>query len=281
MNELVSTDWLHDQWKNNRDNLVIVDVRFDLGNPEAGRNAYMKGHLPEAVFVDLDKDLSSPVKEHGGRHPLPPSDQLAETLGKLGIDNDTKIVVYDDQGGVFASRFWWLLHHLGHSKIALLNGGYSKWVKDGYPTTTEISNKPSKSFTVQIDQNWKVASAHEVKEKLDDPETILIDAREPKRYLGITEPVDPIAGHIPSAVNHFWKNVLDDNGLWKEKEELEKVFANIPATKEIIVYCGSGVSACPNILALKKIGYPNVKLYAGSWSDWITYKDFPIAKEEK
>ncbi len=281
MNDIVSTSWLHEQLQKNTGNLVIVDVRFNLMDPKAGRSAYDAGHLPEAVFVDLDEDLSTQPSKHGGRHPLPSREVLADTFGRIGIRDTTKVVVYDDQGGVFASRLWWTLKYLGHDEVAILDGGFSKWVADGFSVTKDIPVQEATSFTVKSNDTFQVADAQEVKAKLNSENTVLIDAREHKRYLGMTEPVDPIAGHIPGAINHFWKDVLTDDGLWKDEEQLKQLFSDISPAQEIIVYCGSGVSACPNVLALKKAGYQNVKLYAGSWSDWITYEDFPIETGER
>ncbi len=274
--DIVKAKWLYDELQEKRNEYTIVDVRFHLADPEAGKKEYLEGHLPGAVYLDLNKDLSSSISEHGGRHPLPDFDELAEKLGKIGIDNDTKVVVYDDQGGMVASRFWWLMKHLGHSEVAILDGGYSKWLSEGYEITTSIPVKTASTFTPHINEEWTWVDASQVKEKLNQSGTIIIDSRETNRYLGLEEPIDPIAGHIPGAVNYFWKDVLDKDGSWKEAEELQQNFSDIPPSKEIIVYCGSGVSACPNILALKRAGYENVKLYAGSWSDWITHEDYPI-----
>jgi thiosulfate/3-mercaptopyruvate sulfurtransferase len=175
-----------------------------------------------------------------------------------------------------ASRFWWLLKHLGHSSVAILDGGYSKWVREGYEVTKSIPVTTPKPFLVQVSDEWGWVNPHQVKGKLNQTDTLLIDSREVNRYLGLEEPIDPVAGHLPGAVNYFWKDVLTEDGIWKGSEDLKTHFSAVPHSKEIIVYCGSGVSACPNILALKKAGYSNVLLYAGSWSDWITYDNYPI-----
>ncbi|MDT8861279.1 sulfurtransferase [Alkalihalobacillus sp. MEB130] len=276
MNRIVTAEWLHSELEKQSAAYVIVDTRFQLGNPDVGRVSYLEGHLPGAIYVDLEKDLSSAVSKHGGRHPLPNIDTLIAKFEKWGIGNESKLIVYDDQGGMFASRFWWLCHYLGHDDVAILDGGYSSWLEKGYDVITEIPVPSQKTFSLQVNDNEVLADAAYVKERLHNTETVLLDSRELARYLGKEEPIDPIAGHIPGAVHYFWKDVLDDKGNWKRKEELKKHFANIPQTKEVIVYCGSGVSACPNILALKEAGFSNVKLYSGSWSDWITYEDYPI-----
>ncbi|WP_332695028.1 sulfurtransferase [Halalkalibacter lacteus] len=281
MDDIVKAEWIHNELKKSEQDYVVIDVRFHLANAEAGYQDYLKGHLPEAIYVDLEKDLSSSIREHGGRHPLPNLGELAKKLGEIGIGNDTNVVVYDDQGGMVAARFWWLLKHLGHSEVAILDGGYSKWLNEGYEVTKSIPVKPPKLFSVKVNEEWQWVDARHVKERLNQVDTFVIDSREANRYLGFEEPIDPIAGHIPGAVNYFWKDVLTEEGLWKESEQLKIDFSGVPHSKEIIVYCGSGVSACPNVLALKKAGYSNVKLYAGSWSDWITHENYPIEREKQ
>lgn len=275
MEAIVTTDWLNEQLRKGIDELRVVDVRFHLMDPDAGRKAYEEGHIPTAIYVDLNEHLSTSPSKHGGRHPLPSREQLAETFSHFGIDDRSKIVVYDE-GGSFAARLYWTFKYLGHEDVAILDGGYTKWVQDGYEVTTEVPVFEKGTFTARNNDDWQTIDAFALKRKLNDPNTIIIDARERNRYLGLHEPIDPIAGHIPGAVNYFWKNVFDENGLWKSEAQLRELFADVPKDKEIVVYCGSGVSACPNIIALKRIGYKNVKLYPGSWSDWITYDDFPI-----
>jgi len=263
--------------------LVIVDCRFQLGALEAGRKAYEQDHIPGALYADLETDLSAPITEHGGRHPLPDTRDFAAFIGKLGIDQDTRVVAYDDQGGAFATRLWWLLRYHGHKKTYILDGGYSKWKELGYPISDA---KPSvivpKTFVPELQPDLLV-SVKDVRERLGNPHTVLIDSREPRRYRGEEEPIDKKAGHIPGARNLFWKENLNSEGLWKSPEEQQERFTaaglDPESEQEIIVYCGSGVTACPNVLALEQAGYRNVKLYAGSWSDWISYEDNPVAKE--
>ncbi|MBO1511342.1 sulfurtransferase [Metabacillus bambusae] len=277
MQNIVSSDWLAGEIERNNKNLVIVDTRFNLGNPDEGYQQYLEGHLPGAIYVDLEKHLSAPIDKHGGRHPLPQADILAKTLGDLGISNDSNAVIYDDQGGMNASRLWWLLNYIGVSDAAVLDGGWKKWTSENKPITTVVPNPSPKSLLPHLNNEWKWVNHFDVQKKLNQTDTILIDSRENPRYLGEFEPIDAVAGHIPGAKNYFWKDVLNEKGTWREREELITHFSDIPLSKEIIVYCGSGVSACPNILALKEAGYSNVKLYAGSWSDWISYSDNPIA----
>ena len=277
MQNIVSTEWLASEMERKSKELVIVDTRFNLSNPEEGYKQYLEGHLPGAVYVDLEKHLSAQIDKHGGRHPLPDVDILAKKLGELGISNDSKVVIYDDQGGMIASRLWWLLNYIGISDPAVLDGGWKKWTSENKLISTDIPNPSSKTLLPKINNGWKWVDHLEVKDKLNTVDTILIDSREKPRYLGEFEPIDPVAGHIPGAKNFFWKNVLNEEGRWKERAELITHFSEIPLSKEVIVYCGSGVSACPNILALKEAGYSNVKLYAGSWSDWISHPTNPVA----
>jgi thiosulfate/3-mercaptopyruvate sulfurtransferase len=283
MNVIVQPRWLLARMY--EPDLVIVDCRFQLGDPDAGRNAYEQDHIPRALYADLEKDLSAPVAEHGGRHPLPDSGAFAAFIGKLGIDRDTRVVTYDDQGGAFAARLWWLLKYHGHRQTYILDGGYSHWKKLGYP----ISNaKPPvivpKTFIPDI-QTDMLADMDYVRQRLGDPRSILVDSREPRRYRGEEEPIDKKAGHIPGARNLFWKDSLNEEGLWKTAEEQKQRFAaagiDPDGDQEIIVYCGSGVTACPNVLALEQAGCRRVKLYAGSWSDWISYEDNPISTGEE
>lgn len=275
---LVSLEWLRDHLED--DQVKIVDCRFILGNPQAGATAYQQGHLPGAVYFDLEKDMSGVKQGHGGRHPMPDWDAFIEKLGKAGIDGRMKVVAYDDQGGAMASRFWWLLQFLGHKQVYVLDGGFSHWNGKGYPTTVEVPKPEAKVFQPQF-QHEMLVGMEEVKARKEQAGVVLIDSREEKRYRGLEEQIDPVAGHIPGAVNYFWKDILNGDGTWKEARQLKERFAGVDPAKEIIVYCGSGVTACPNILALKEAGYDNVKLYAGSWSDWCSYQDNPVAVDKE
>jgi thiosulfate/3-mercaptopyruvate sulfurtransferase len=277
MTHLVSLDWLHQHLHDPR--VIIVDCRFQLGQPDAGRNAYRQDHIPGAFYLDLEQDLSGPLSTHGGRHPLPEPELFAKTVGAIGIDDSVTVVAYDNQGGAMAGRLWWLLTYLGHPQARVLNGSYSLWKKQGYPVSTELPSAQPRLFQPRV-QPQMVATMENVKAKLQDPETVIIDSREAVRYRGEKEPIDPVAGHIPGAKHYFFKEAFAEEGQLKQSEALEEHFANIPKDKEVIVYCGSGVTATPNILALREAGYHRVKLYAGSWSDWISYPDNPIATGE-
>lgn len=289
MSTIVSLAWLAGHLIDHETNnfkgpseLIIVDCRYKLGQPNAGRDAYAEGHIPGAVYLDLEQDLSGPKKEHGGRHPLPDLGEFTLKLGKIGIDDTAKVIAYDDQGGAMASRFWWMLHFLGHTNVFILDGGFSQWKAAGYPTDNLIQpiyirpDPQVRSFKPRV-QSHLLVSVNDVKDKLGQSETLLIDSREKRRYLGLEEPIDPVAGHIPGAVHAFWMESLNGDGQWKNADEQAERFKDIPKDKEVIVYCGSGVTASPNFVALKLAGFSNVKLYAGSWSDWSSYSDNPIA----
>ncbi len=263
--------------------LVIVDCRFALGRPDAGREAYAASHIPGAVFLDLEADLSAPVREHGGRHPLPAPEQLAARLGRAGIGNATRVVAYDDQGGMYAARLWWLLRWLGHDDVYVMDGGFAAWQAGGFPVTDAQRTAVPAAFVPNV-RDELVADVDQVRRALGDPGVLLVDSREASRYAGAQEPIDAKAGHIPGAVNRFWKDVLDDQGRWKTeaalREQLAPVIRALDDGRDAVVYCGSGVSACPNVLALYRLGYPQAKLYAGSWSDWISFSENPIATGE-
>jgi thiosulfate/3-mercaptopyruvate sulfurtransferase len=274
---------VNDQWLLNHlndEDVRIIDCRFPLSSGSEGnegRQLFLQEHIPGAFYCDLEKDLSSTVGVHGGRHPLPSNKSLESLFGKLGIEKTTKVVIYDDQGGAMAARLWFLLHYAGHSNAFILNGGYSQWKSAGLPTTDEPRSIKETTFVGNFQEDLLV-EMEDVQRAINDDNTVLIDSREEKRYKGIHEPLDPIAGHIPTAVNYFWKELLDDNGKWKSEVEIKDRFAQLPKEKSYIVYCGSGVTACPNIIALIASGYENVKLYGGSWSDWCSYKENKIEK---
>lgn len=280
MSYLISVNRLKNRLENPGNHTVIVDVRFQLDDPDAGRKLYLKDHLPGAVYMDLKKDLSGKPEKHGGSHPLPDMKMFSSKLGQIGIDNDTSVIIYDQSNDMFAARMWWLLHYLGHEKAYVLDGGYERWIMDGNEVTDEIPQLEKKVYQPSIRTDAKV-DMEEVKEKLENQSARLIDSRSMERYLGKTEPLYGKAGHIPGAKNYFWKEVLNDNGKWKKPAELKNHFAAFDKSEEIIVSCGSGISACPNVLALKLAGYENVKLYPGSFSDWISYEENEVETKEE
>ncbi|BBI30795.1 sulfurtransferase [Cohnella abietis] len=256
--------------------ILIVDCRFQLGQPDAGRKAYEESHIPGAVYIDLEQDLSAPIGEHGGRHPLPSIEELVKRLGRSGISNEQRIVAYDDQGGAMASRLWWILSYLGHSSVYVMEEGLAGWQKAGLPVSADKTVIFPKTFVPQPRPEM-LADMQEVKSKLGTVGVTLIDSREAPRYRGEVEPIDPVAGHIPGAINFFWGEGRRADGTWKNGDEQQARFADLSQDDEIIVYCGSGVTATPNVLALQEAGFTRVKLYAGSWSDWISYSENPVA----
>jgi thiosulfate/3-mercaptopyruvate sulfurtransferase len=264
---VVSASWLVNHLDD--PDVVVVDCRFSLADAELGQRQYQEGHIPGAYYLDLNRDLSSPVAQHGGRHPLPEPTKLAQTLSEMGINSDTLIVAYDDSRFAFAARLWWLLRYMGHEKIALLDGGFKAWKAEGYPVNNTQSTPKLGQFIPKINPDF-VVDIETVKARKDQPKVALIDSREPERYLGQTEPIDPIAGHIPGAVNYPWKQVSDEAGSVQIDQQTQR-WTDLKDAEEIIVYCGSGVTACVNLWSLEMAGIHQGKLYAGSWSDWCSY----------
>lgn len=275
---LVSIHWLNEHLE--YENIVIADCRFDLGDPEKGREQFTEGHIPGAVYFDLEKDLSGLAGTHGGRHPLPVIDDFVEKLNRVGIDEAKHVVAYDDQGGAMAARLWWMLIYLGHEKVSILEEGYGTWVKQGHPVARDERTVERRNF-VPRPQPEMIVDINDVKKKKADKGTVLIDARAPDRFRGDVEPMDSKAGHIPGAENWFWKNNLGTDGKWKSADELKKRFEALNNKEEIIAYCGSGVTASANVLALKEAGMDKVKLYVGSWSDWSSCEDNPVETGQK
>lgn len=266
---VVSADWLAQHLDDPQ--VIIADCRFSLADAALGRQQYAAGHIPGAYYFDLDQDLSSPVQQHGGRHPLPDPQVLAAKLSQAGITNDTLIVAYDDSRLPFAARFWWLLRYLGHDRVAVLDGGWQGWLTDRYPQTTVVPPARSSDFRVNL-RGDRVVDIEQVKARSSS--TVLIDSREGERYRGEREPIDPIAGHIPGAVNYPWQDATDAEGYLKAVNKQQERWSDLQATEEVLVYCGSGVTACVNLLSLELAGRQG-KLYAGSWSDWCSYLLLP------
>lgn len=274
--QIVTASWLAEHLQD--EDVVLADCRFDLLDPEAGRKQYRQDHIPGAVYFDLEEDLSAAKREHGGRHPLPDVRELAVKLGKAGIDEATHVVAYDDQNGSMAARLWWLLRYLGHEKTSVLGVRYSTWKAQGYPLAIEIPDPAEREFTPHI-QEGMALNIEDVKREKRDENTVLVDARAPERYRGEHEAMDPKAGHIPGAENWFWADNVRADENWKAPEELESRFQSLQ-DRDVIVYCGSGVSAAADALAMKEAGLDDVKLYVGSWSDWSSYPENPVETGE-
>jgi thiosulfate/3-mercaptopyruvate sulfurtransferase len=252
--------------------VVIVDCRFSLAEPELGHQQYQISHIRGADYLDLNKDLSAPVERHGGRHPLPNLSELAKKLAAIGVNfQETLVVAYDDSRFGFAARLWWLLRYMGHDKVALLDGGWRAWQSAGYPVTDALPPTPQPgNFVPQLHSDW-VVNIDEVKVRKGLPGVVLVDSRESDRYAGKREPIDPIAGHIPGAINSPWQDVTDAQGYLRSIPEQKQRWVDVEHSKEVLVYCGSGVTACVNLLSLELAGIRIGKLYAGGWSDWCSY----------
>lgn len=264
----------------NNPNWLVVDCRFDLMDPDWGYQNYQKEHIQGAVYAHLDYDLSGPKSNHTGRHPLPGPDEIQGSLQKLGISDSTQVVVYDTNGGAFAARLWWLLKFYGHDRVALLDGSYQKWIDESLPTASGIETRMPGILTFNEHPEMMVTS-DEVHRLTNNSSVCIIDARAPVRYRGEQEPIDPIAGHIPGAVNRFHGLNLTPDGVFLPPHQLRAQFLDIfhgSPPSQAIVYCGSGVTSCHHIIAMAYAGLPLPRLYAGSWSEWIRDPSRPVEK---
>ena len=275
---LISASELHQHSKSV--DWVIMDCRFSLSQVNAGAYAYRHGHLANARYADLNKDLSSAVTSRTGRHPLPDFRELAKKLGSWGISNQTQVIVYDDASGAFAGRLWWLLRCLGHQQVAVLDGGIQAWQRQKYPITTVLPVYKAKIYRPYLD-NYQWVTADQLENSLASKAVCLLDARTSVRYRGQNEPIDPVAGHIRGAINRPLQLNLDADGLFLSPAELKKQFLQlikIALPEQVVHSCGSGVSACHNLLAMEHAGLTGSKLYAGSWSEWITNKNRSVVR---
>ena len=260
-------------------NWLVVDVRHQLSDTGYGERAYAEAHIPGAVFLHCDRDLSGAMTGSNGRHPLPDAQRLARRLGEVGIDSATQVVVYDDAQGMIAGRLWWLLRWLGHDAVALLDGGLHAWQAAGGAMTAVEPTPPPRALVARP-QDLKV-DADYVQERIETPHMHLIDARGPDRFRGENETIDPVGGHIPGAVNRFFKDNLLPDGRFKPAADLRAEWLAILAGSPpdlVIHQCGSGVSACLNMVAMEIAGLPGSRLYAGSWSEWCADPGRPVAR---
>ncbi len=258
---------------------VVVDCRFSLADTEAGRRAYRQAHIPGAVYAHLDEDLSGPPVTDHGRHPLPTPEALRALFDRLGIDEGTQVVAYDNVGSIVAARLWWMLRYMGHDAAAVLDGGWTAWEETGHPTAAGVEKNEPASFDGAPRRDWLVLAEEVASEAEKGVGGHLIDARAPERFRGEEEPLDPVPGRIPGAVNYPYGRNLDEDGRFLPAEELRQQLEAVlkGADPEATVhYCGSGVSACHNLLAQAHAGLPPGRLYAGSWSDWITDPERPV-----
>jgi len=257
----------------------VFDCRHDLQNTEYGAQAFLKGHIPAAQFMHADRDLSGPLTGKTGRHPLPNMAIFAKRLSECGVGPDTQVVAYDNEGGVFASRLWWMLRWLGHDKVALLDGGMAGWRRAKLALEVEVRPLSPATF-IPRPQDIQVDTAF-VEKRLHTPAMVIIDARSEERYAGENETLDPVAGHIPGAINRFFFDNLDDAACYfKPADELRAEFEDIldgRDPKTVVQQCGSGVTACHNLLAMEIAGLSGSKLYVGSWSEWCSDPARPVA----
>lgn len=262
---------------------VVFDCRFTLTDPQAGRRAYAAGHIPGARYAHLDDDLSSPITASSGRHPLPDPEQLAAKLGAWGVGPDTQVVVYDDSFGSMAVRMWWLLRWLGHDAVALLDGGIPKWHREKRPLSEELPAISATTFTARPAREVWVDAA-EVEAARHDRARLILDARPEMRFTGEIEPLDKVAGHIPCSCNWSFEENLDMGGTYLPLDELREAYEKLLAGRDpasVIHTCGSGVTACHNILAMEAAGFAGSKLYPGSWSEWIRDPARPVETGER
>jgi len=259
---------------------VIVDCRFDLDIPDRGQDQYLVGHIPGAVYAHQNKDLAGEVTPQTGRHPLPEASAFQQRLGDWGIGPQTQVIAYDDSDGSKAARLWWLLHYYGHTRAAVLDGGLAGWTQSGLPLQSREEQNLPATFSGESHPEM-VADSACVDLARQDPNWLVIDARTPERYSGSIEWVDPVAGRIPGSVNYYFGNCVLPDGRFRPAEELRREFLALVGNRQIehvIVYCGSGVTACSDLLALEYAGLRGARLYPGSWSEWIRDPENPVAK---
>lgn len=267
MNSLISASGLAQRLDNPE--LIIIDCRFQLQKPDWGQQQYLSQHIPGAYYLDLNRDFSAAPSLSLGRHPLPDSQKFAQTLRQLGVKHQqTPIVVYGESHPAFAARLWWLLRYWGHDRVQVLDGGWQAWQAEGYPTTNQASPpREGGHFDPQPQSGW-VLDRSELQDQLASHAIWLVDSRDATRYLGEQEPIDPIAGHIPGAANRPWREVCAADGRLRSPQDIQAQWSELSSQPPAVVYCGSGVTACVNILALAHAGLPQPRLYPGGWSAW-------------
>jgi len=276
--DLIQTDELEQLL--NDSNLVIVDCRFDLFQTEWGREQYRESHIPGAFYAHLDEDLSGVRTPQTGRHPLPEPETFVKRLSTWGISPQSLVVVYDQNGGAYAARLWWMLRYWGHEAVCVLDGGWDKWVRENRRVSAEVPSPSSGSPSLNPKSGWLI-STEEMMAILGKNGWKIIDARAPQRYAGEEEPIDPVAGHIPGAINRFHGLNLKPDGTFLPPETLRDQFLRLlgeTPTDHTVVYCGSGVTSCHHLLAMSIAGLEMARLYAGSWSEWIRDPKRPIRR---
>lgn len=266
--------------KNTKD-VLFIDTRFDLTDKPKGQNEYNQGHIPNSLFFDLERDLSSPKTEHSGRHPLVQLSQFKNLLQDNAITKSDHIICYDDASGGYAARLWYMLCTIGFEKVQILEGGFSYWKDHNYPVIANKTVRPQAKTTIDVPENWEngkiaIVNYEQVKDLVENNFSGLIDSRDPDRFRGLIVTYDPIAGHIPGASNRWWKANLSEDGTLRDYKELKKEFDLLFLNNkpdEAVIYCGSGVTTCFNYAVMKELGFSDPKLYIGSFSDWIAHTD--------
>jgi len=251
--------------------LVVIDCRFDLADARAGEEAFLAGHIPGAVYAHLDRELADRSKLERGRHPLPDAPDFCARLGRWGVSPDSQVIVYDAADGAYAARLWWMLRLLGHTAVAVLDGGFAAWVAAGHPTEKRVSRPRPTTYSSRYDVR-QIATMAVVAARMAVAGSPLIDARAPERFRGEVEPIDAVAGHIPGALNRHYVQNLDSNGRFKPADQLRREFLKLmygTSAADVIHMCGSGVTACHNLLAMEHAGLAGSRVYPGSWSEWI------------
>ncbi len=261
------------------DHCIVVDCRHELTNPKAGRTAYEEGHIPGAYFLHLDEDLAAPLSGSNGRHPLPEPQDFAAKMASIGLTPETQLIAYDAAGGMVASRLWWMARWIGHSAVAVLDGGIGGWQKAGFPLSQEAPRTTPAPAAQAVSQQQATVTAPQLLDNIQARRWLVVDARANARFTGETEPMDARAGHIPGAINRPFADNLREDGRFKPAPVIEAEFLALldgQAPERIVHSCGSGVSACHNLLAMAYAGLDGGQLYPGSWSEWSSDPDRPI-----
>ena len=260
-------------------NWVVFDTRHELTDPARGPRAYAEGHIPGAHFLHVDDDLSGPKTGQNGRHPLPDLATFAAKVEQAGVTPSSHVVVYDDLGGNYAVRLWWMLRWLGHERVALLDGGFPLWEKEKRPVTKDVPAPRQGDFKARPHLG-DVVDTPFIERFREDPSIKLVDARAAERFAGLKEMIDPVAGHIPGAVNRFWQKNLNPDGRFESPEQLRNEYGEFLGSskpEQVVHMCGSGVTACHNMFAMALAGMPQGRLYVGSWSEWVADRSRPVA----
>jgi thiosulfate/3-mercaptopyruvate sulfurtransferase len=275
---LISTDVLASYLDNS--SWLIADCRYNLKDEQWGHAQYLASHIPGAVFVSLAHDLAGPRTGSNGRHPLPAPDAMGATFGRLGIGDHIQVIAYDQDAGAYASRLWWMLRYMGHDAVAVLDGGFAKWMREGRPVRGGEEKRSADVFTPALRREMRL-TVDDVMAHLGDPSVLLVDARSPERFEGQPDPLDNVPGHIPGARNRSYRHNISQEGTMRPAGELKAEFERVIGERspsEAVMYCGSGVTACHNLLAMEHAGLQGARLFAGSWSEWEADPKRPVEK---